>query len=306
MARGQRLICALAAALAGAVPGPASASLPPGADGGPVPVAGGATVQVWATAASGAAARERLAWARFLAGLPHGPELGSVVVLLATGDEVRASCGVDASGCYSPSERRMVLPAGEPLLPGSIAAEIARHEYGHHLSASRDNSPFGADTGGRRWFSAAGLCPGLRSGRFVRDETNSYTRALTEGFAEAYRVASGGNGHTWLVDPAFFPSAAIRQAVLADARHPWTGPAHLTLRGRVARGARAERRLALPLDGSVTVAAAATTRLSVVHGTRVLAAGTGTVRFTGCATRSVTVRARPARAGSYRLQVTRP
>ena len=52
------------------------------------------------------------AWAEFFAGMPHGSELASVVVRVATPAEVSALCGEVALGCFA--ARELVMP-GEPF-----------------------------------------------------------------------------------------------------------------------------------------------------------------------------------------------
>jgi hypothetical protein len=74
-------------------------------------------------------------------------------------------------------------------------------------------------------------------------------------FAEAYRVLVDtrlGETHpAWpLVDPSFFPDQAALAATEQDVLSPWPGPTERTfhVRGRVW-----SRRLATPLDGTLTV-----------------------------------------------------
>ena len=73
------------------------------------------------------------AWAEFFARLVHGSELATATVRIAPPNEVAAACGDDALGCYSGG--LLVMP-GEQF-GGVMPEEIARHEYGHHVAASR-------------------------------------------------------------------------------------------------------------------------------------------------------------------------
>ena len=80
--------------------------------------------------------------------MPHGAELSTVTVTVVTAAELPASCNSDALGCYRPGE----ITIADEVLGGVTPEEVARHEYGHHVAASRLNSPWPAlDWGPKRW-----------------------------------------------------------------------------------------------------------------------------------------------------------
>ena len=92
------------------------------------------------------------AWQSFFAVLPHGPELAQLTVVLAPDADVTRRCGRGADGCYSNLLRQMVIP-GAVGPDDSYIADVARHEYGHHLAAMSDNAPFTRGLGTKRWFT---------------------------------------------------------------------------------------------------------------------------------------------------------
>ena len=113
------------------------------------------------------------AWRQFFGALPHGAELGSLSVVLSPPEEVTRRCGAGADGCYSGLLRQMVIPglAG----PGdTYVADVARHEYGHHLAAASDNAPFESDLGTKRWFTHERICTRLRAGELSDGATARY------------------------------------------------------------------------------------------------------------------------------------
>jgi hypothetical protein len=271
-----------AAALAAAVAAPAPAAAGP---------------QVTSTPALGADPVRESAWAGFFRGLPHGAEIDSLNVLLGGADDVRARCGGAADACYLPLPRLIVMP-GRSLPGGGFSDGLARHEYGHHLAASSDNAPFTLGLGTKRWFTREHVCQRLLRGELVDDAVEGYERSVAEGFAEAYRVASGGQSHQWIVDAALYPDAAARRAILADVRDPWTGPRTQRLTGRGGSSFTVRPRL----DGMVTVRASRPVRLRLTDAAgRRVASGRRTLRYVDCGKR----RLRLSVAGaSGRVEVT--
>jgi hypothetical protein len=193
------------------------------------------------------------AWQGFFETLPHGAEIDALTVLLAPPADVARRCGREAAGCYIGLLHQMVLP-GTAGPDDDQTADIARHEYGHHLAEMSDNAPFERGLGTKRWFTQERICERLRAGELSDDENASYATSVEEGFAEAYRLVAGGDRHLWIVDPALFPDRAARSAILDDIRHPWAGNRPLRFTGRLGPN-RPERtlRLRVPLDGTVRV-----------------------------------------------------
>ena len=274
------------------------------------PPAAEAELRVIAAEGLPADAARDAAWQRFFSGLPHGAELDSLTVVLASAEEVTRRCGRAADGCYRGLLRQMVIPgvAG----PGdSYLADVARHEYGHHLAAMSDNAPFDAWLGTKRWFTHERICARLRAGELFAGPAGPYERLAAEGFAEAYRVAAGGSAHRWIVDPELFPDGGARRAILADVRQPWRGGRARRWSGRLsARHPVRELRLRVPLDGTVRAAATGSGSLrlgmTLSAGSRVLARG-ARLRHVVCGHRVVrlTVRARRG-AGRFRVVVVAP
>jgi hypothetical protein len=246
------------------------------------------------------------AWAEFFAGLPHGSELAAVVVRVAPPAEVATLCGASSLGCYF--GRELVMP-GEPSA-GVAPEEVARHEYGHHIAATRSNPPWrAADWGPKRWASAAGICRRSKEGTaFPGDGGMHYRLDPAEAFAEVYRVVAdqkaGITLSTWgLVDGSFYPGPAALKAVEQDVANPWTKPRAASVRGtfRAAGPRRYLRPVATPLDGELTAelklpAGRLDTLELLDSGGRVLARGlwsgtsTRTLSFVVCGQRRLSLR----------------
>ena len=252
------------------------------------------------------------AWQNFFETLPHGSEIDALTVLLAPPADVARRCGREAAGCYSGLLRQMVLP-GTAGPDDDQVADIARHEYGHHVAEMSENAPFERGLGTKRWFTQERICRRLRKGELSDDENASYATSVQEGFAEAYRLVAGGDRHLWIVDPALFPDAGARRAILADIRQPWTGNRSLRFTGRLGRS-RSERTLQLrvPLDGTVRVevdgAGGLRPAVTLSGGSRTRARGRGagrraTAHTVDCGARVLRVTVR-ARRGHGRFVVT--
>jgi hypothetical protein len=262
------------------------------------------------------------AWAEFFGGLVHGAELATATIRIAPPNEVAAACGGDALGCYAGG--LLVIP-GEQF-GGVTPDEIARHEYGHHVAASRLNPPWsGLAYGPKRWSTAMRICVRAKEGTAFPDDNSHYSLSPGEAFAEAYRVLndrrSGILGLTWsIVDDSFIPTDDTLRAVERDVTAPWLAPTSSVLRGRFAR--RGARRwvsvLEIPLDGVVTVELRVprgrTDGLALVDAQgRVVASGlwaAAAVRrlsFLACGQRRLEVRVTLAGPpGPFTVTVTRP
>ncbi|MDP9347495.1 MAG: hypothetical protein M3P44_17625 [Actinomycetota bacterium] len=276
-----------------------------------LPPAAAAAPRVISSAGLPADAGHDAAWQQFFTDLPHGPELDSLTVVLAPPDEVTRRCGRGADGCYRGLLRQMVIP-GTAGPEDSYIADVARHEYGHHLAAQGDNAPFDASLGTKRWFTHERICERLRSGELSGSGSARYEVSAAEGFAEAYRVTAGVSPHLWIVDPALFPDAGARRAILADVHHPWSGAREQRFTGRLTRR-RPERTLSLrvPLDGTVEVEATGSARLrpelTLAAGSTVLARGRRRLRYVDCGRRvlRLTIRARRG-GGRFAITARRP
>jgi hypothetical protein len=261
------------------------------------------------------------AWAEFFAGLVHGSELASVTARIGSPPEVAAVCGDDALGCYSGG---LLVMAGEQF-GGVEPQEIARHEYGHHVAASRANPPWTASAyGPKRWSSAMGICARTKAGTAFPDDYTHYSLSPGEAFAEAYRVLNdrkaGILGLTWsIVDDSFIPNDDTLRAVEQDVTTPWLRTTSSVVRGRfTARKHRSLTMLGTSLDGLVTVAlrvprGRADTLALVDPQDRVVATGlwagatTRRLTYLVCGERRLTVRVVLAGPpGPYTLAITRP
>jgi len=261
-------------------------------------------------------------WAEFFGGLVHGPELAQVTIRIVAPTELESSCGTEALGCYATG--RIVIP-GEQV-GGVEPAEIARHEYGHHVAATRRNPPWNASTWGpKRWATQARICPRAASGEISPDSYASYELSPREAFAEVYRVLNdrraGVAALTWsIVDDSFIPDEAALHAAEEDVTRPWVGatPTKVAARFRTSGSRRWTGAIPTPLDGQLTVElrlpAGRDDRVELldVDG-RVLArglwAGTSAKRlaFVVCGQRALRVRVSlRGRPGTFGLTIARP
>jgi hypothetical protein len=267
-------------------------------------------------------------WADFLASLIHGSELATVTTYLAPLDEVQRACGsLSALACYSPGRNSIIAPAEDPVA-GVSAESILAHEYGHHVAASRDNSPWDAvDFGAKRWASVAQVCRESSAGNLfpgAQNDRDRYRLNPGEWFAESYRLLNerrAGRAETpWeVVDQTLYPNDAALAALEQDIVAPWSGNTQSTIGGSFTRRGAASRlhRIATPLDGTMTVAVRANPSVRVriellaSDGSRVarttVSGGQRSVSTTVCGTRSYRARVtRLGGAGAYRLVVAKP
>jgi hypothetical protein len=229
--------------------------------GGPITTSTGETVDVQVSMSLPSETSTPEAWAEFLAGLTHGPEISLLTAYIVTFDEAQQICGSTALGCYGRDE--LVAP-GELALADATPEEVVRHEYAHHIAHHRLNTPWEAiDWGPKRWASAMDVC--ARVGRreaFPGDEGSNYTRNPGEAWAETYRLLqerkAGITTSMWpIISQSFYPTEAALLAAEQDVVQPWTKP-RTTAFTRVFGKKTAKVwwiRLSTPLDGDLSVSA---------------------------------------------------
>jgi hypothetical protein len=227
--------------------------------GGPTLAATGETVTVYVSPALPPELGTPQTWADFIANLAHGPELSELSAYVGTFEEIQGLCGEHALGCYTANK---LVSMGETT-HGVTAAEVVRHEYGHHVGFHRLNPPWVAiDTGPKNWATAANVCPRAQNGTaYPGDEGARYSLNPGEAWAETYRLLverrAGIATASWdIVDSSFFPTETALQAAERDVLQPWTAPRNKVFAHRfTSRGARVRTiPLTTPLDGRLELA----------------------------------------------------
>jgi hypothetical protein len=280
------------------------------------------TIRFSSSYAEDAAVAQR--WAEFFASLVHGPELATVDVYLAPLNEVEGICGGDALACYS-SDGNLLIAPGEAPSASTSAEAVVTHEYGHHVAASRSDTPWRAVRWGtKRWSSYEHVCARAAAGELFpgAEQGARYAYNPGEAFAEAYRVLnerlSGRPETPWeIVTRSLYPDSTALALLQQDVVDPWAGNATVTAATTLSRRARVRTIVfATPLDGMlrVTVRAHARERVraSVLRSspTRTITIN-GTTARTGsstvCGARTVGVRLTLLRgSGPVTVAVSRP
>jgi len=199
--------------------------------------------------------------ANFLGTLPHGDEMNLLTVNLVPAIEISAQCGsVEAQACYYPGENRMGINGDDtPASDGASRAYVIAHEYGHHLANHRNNSPFddpAIDWGPKNWASFAGVCQGVRAGRyFPGDEGDHYYDNPGEAFAESFaHNAFPTQPVPWEWPDFPDPSIGAYPAIQRDALQPWNGDSVDKRRGHFPKRRRPRKilkKFGTPLDGDL-------------------------------------------------------
>ena len=252
--------------------------------GGPMTTAGGETVTVYVSAGLPPELGTPQIWAEFLAGLVHGPELSALTAYIATFAEMQEICGEYALGCYSAD--RMVS-MGETAF-GVTAAEVVRHEYGHHIALHRVNAPWQAIAWGpKNWASTENVCRREDDGTaYPGNEGDHYSLNPGEAWAETYRLLdeqkAGAAGSGWqIIDSSFYPDEAALRAAEQDVLQPWASPTKAVYKARFTqRGMRVWTiPITTPLDGSIEVTV--TLPVNGLHGVALVDSDRTTIVATG-------------------------
>jgi hypothetical protein len=229
--------------------------------GGPTVATDGETVNIFFSDTYPVDPTRALQWADFMTSLVHGSELATVAIHLAPLGEVQARCGFGALACYSPKTATIVAPGEDPE-PGTSAKGVLTHEYGHHVAASRLNTPFiSVDWGTKRWGSYEGVCAGVADGDFYpgAEDAGHYFLNPGEAFAETYRVLNEQKlalpFEPWhIVTLSLYPDATALSLLEQDVLMPWTANTSEMLTTKLNSRVRAHTfKLRTPYDGTLTV-----------------------------------------------------
>jgi hypothetical protein len=196
-------------------------------------------------------------WAQFLVSLPHSSEMRKLTARLSPYFMVQSSnqCGKDALACYDPSIASLYISWEKPPPPSDsfTPRQIAAHEYGHHIAASRwkEGSEDPLAWGPQRWSTAMQVCERVISNgksaidppMYPGDEGKHYEDNPGEIWAEDYRIyAASINGDpldSWddsVFNPVWQPSQGILSSVATDVTTPWAGLVTKELTSRLDSG----------------------------------------------------------------------
>lgn len=285
------------------------------------PLLGGYTVSAASAHYSAAQIGQVLA---VLGALPHGVEMNSLSVYVATPQEISQTCGAETMGCYLSGSDRMVVSGSNIPVAGISREHMIAHEYGHHIANHRLNGlPWSAlDAGTERWATYEHVCERTKQGSlFPGDEGAHYWDNPGEGFAESYADLNFPvAGFPWSYSPLLEPDPTALSLVGQDVTQPWTGPQTIVWHGKLGpRRRRAVHTVATPLDGSVAVQMtgpdASNFHVYVRGADRVRRPRRGTVRDRAgeqvdaavCGQRTLQIEVRSRRgAGRFVVRTTRP
>lgn len=150
-----------------------------------------------------------VAWyTSLLASTPHGNEISTVTIRIASRSEVVSTCGSDAVACYG--GRVIVVPNGTDRQ----TAHAVIHEYGHHLDSAWAVAGAREPNGTPVWWANRGIAALLAAGSVAYDYSLGWERSIGEIFAEDY---------TWIqlhdsygIDLVSPPGDALRTAMLNE------------------------------------------------------------------------------------------
>jgi hypothetical protein len=256
-------------------------------------------------------------WATFLGTLIHGTEISRLTLSLAPLDEVQSVCGSGALACYDP-DSETILASPDDELDEPPASEIITHEYGHHVARNRADSPWVAEMfGTKRWASYMNVCKRTADGELSPgDEGSSSAENPGEAFAEAYRVLNltrgGSTNIGWdIVDRSFYPNATALSLLQQDVTSPWIGPTLKHAHGTFGNGVQRTFSFKTTLDGSFVARlhapAGAKLRLALYSGSKLVAQGASSLRYSICGQRTLVLKVRRISGrGAFTLDISRP
>ena len=194
-----------------------------------------------------------------LTSLPHGAEINSLDLFVATEREIDWICGTSGRACYDPYAKRVIVPGTQDPTATTPQEFVLAHEYGHHLANHRGNSPWSAlYWGTKRWATHGEVCSGVRAGYFHPGAQGShYWSNPGEAFAQAYaEMALPSVEVGWYYDARLTPDTGALRAVRLDATRPLRGPKRNHWRFSVgSQGPRSRlTKITTPLDGRLRIA----------------------------------------------------
>ena len=196
----------------------------------------------------------------FLDSLDHGPELARLRIYIAPPAEVQQACGGQQGtlACYDSPTQIMTVPGEELQLgdTGVTTSYVVAHEYGHHIAAFRNNTPFRAFAfGPKYWASYELVCDRTGAGLLAPGNEDVYYLANPgEAWAETYAQLKYPNVD-WQYTPLLKPDAGAFAAARQDVLQPWHGQTTEVFKSSFGKTGRSTRTFSFRqhLDGALSV-----------------------------------------------------
>jgi hypothetical protein len=149
-------------------------------------------------------------FAALLRPAPHGDEISTIRINVVSREELRATCGAEALGCYS----RNVM-----VVPGDQTEETAHtvvHEYGHHIDRARAVAGVPEPNGTSEWWRVRGMEQLYRQKSVERSYVSGWDRSIAEIFAEDYAQLARPNPNDYAIAWLGAPDETVLAALKAD------------------------------------------------------------------------------------------
>ena len=171
-------------------------------------------------------------YAALLRAAPHGNEISTVRIDIVSWDDMHATCGRGASGCYS--RNTIVVPAEA----SNANAHTLVHEYGHHLDRSTPVPGVAEPNGTPQWWRARGVAELVRLRTVATSYILGWERSIAEIFAEDYAQLAMADASQFNIPWLEPPDETVLAGLRADLG---LGPAPVNVKPPVIKPVRISR-----------------------------------------------------------------